>query len=47
MKVLKTFGAGVPLSKLACFHELLEENSLRLTDRSNLSKLISFLGEEA
>lgn len=46
--MLKTFlQAGVPLNKLTCFRELLEENSLRLTDRSHLANLISFLAEEA
>ena len=28
--------AGVPLNKIDCFRDLLEENALRLTDRRNM-----------
>ena len=48
VKVVKTFlQAGVPLSKIGHFRELLEETGHRLTDRRHLFDLIPFiLGEE-
>ena len=47
IKVISTFlRAGVPLSKIACFRELLEENGLRLTDRRHIFDYIPFIFEE-
>ena len=36
----------MPLSKLECFRELLEENALRVTDRRHMSDLIPFILQE-
>ena len=42
VKVVKAFPqAGVPLSKIRHFRELLEENGLRLTNKRHLFDLIS------
>ena len=48
VKVVSTFlRAGVPMSKIDSFRELLEENSYRLAGRKPMSDLIPFvLGEE-
>ena len=47
VKVVKTFlQAGVPLSKVGHFRELLEETGHRLTDRRHLFDLIPFILEE-
>ena len=47
IKVLKTFmRAGVPLSKLEYFRDILEENALRLTERSHMLDFVPFLLEE-
>ena len=47
VKVLKTFlAAGVRLSKVGHFRELLEETGFRLTDRRHLFDLIPFILEE-
>ena len=47
VKVLKTFlQAGVSLSKVENFHELLEETGYRLTERRHLFGLIPFILEE-
>ena len=47
VKVLKTFmRAGVPISKLEYFRDLLEENALRLTERSYMLDLVPFVLEE-
>ena len=35
--------AGVPLNKVDCFRELLEESSYRLTASQNLSEMIPFI----
>ena len=37
--------AGVSINKLSCFREILEENALRLTDRSHMANLIPFILE--
>ena len=47
VKVVKAFlQAGVPLSKIRHFRELLEENGYRLTDKRHLVDLIPFILEE-
>ena len=47
VKVVTTFlKAGVPLSKLDTFHELLEENVYRLSDSTNLYSLIPFIHQQ-
>ena len=47
MKVLKTFmRAGVPISKLEYFRDLLEENTLRSTERCHMLDLVPFVLEE-
>ena len=47
IKVVTCFlRAGVPLSKLACFLELLEENAFRVSDRRHMSDLIPFIVQE-
>ena len=44
VKVVSTFlKAGVPLNKIDCFRDLLEENALRLTDRRNMHDYIPFI----
>lgn len=44
VKVVKCFlRAGVPLNKLDCFRDLLEEGAFRLSDRRFLSDLIPFI----
>ena len=35
--------AGVPLSKLECFRDILEEHAYRLTDRRHMSDLVPFI----
>ena len=37
--------AGIPINKISCFREMLEENVLRLTDRSHMANLIPFIVE--
>ena len=47
IKVLMSFmRAGVPISKLKYFRDILEENSMRLTDPSNMLQLVPFVLEE-
>ena len=47
MKVVRTFlQAGVPLSKLGIFRELLEENGFRLSDRRFVFDLVPFILKE-
>ena len=47
VKVVKAFlAAGVPLSKVGHFRELLEETGFRLTDKRHLFDLIPFILEE-
>ena len=47
VRVVKCFlKAGVPLSKIDCFRDLLEENSLRLSSSSYLSQLIRVIQRE-
>ena len=47
VKVLTTFlKAGVPISKLDHFRELLEENGVRLAGRRSMSDLIPFVQQE-
>ena len=47
VKVLKTFmRAGVPISKLEYFRDLLEEKAMRLTERSHMLDLVPFVLEE-
>lgn len=47
VKVVKTFlQAGVPLSKLSIFRDLLEENGYRLSDRRFMFDLIPFILKE-
>ena len=47
VKVLMAFlRAAVPLGKIDCFRQILEENALRLTDHSHLSNLIPFVRQE-
>ena len=47
VKVVSAFlMAGVPLNKIDCFRDLLEENALRLTDRRNMHDYISFILSE-
>ena len=38
--------AGVPISKLEYFRDLLEENALRLTERCHMLDLVPFVLEE-
>lgn len=47
VKVVTSFlGAGVPLNKLECLRELLEEDAYRLTDRRHVSDLIPFIASQ-
>ena len=47
IKVVTSFlRAGVPLNKLECFREILEENAYRLTDRRHMSDLIPFIASQ-
>ena len=47
VKVMKAFLlAGIPINKISCFREILEENALRLTDRSHMANLIPFIIEQ-
>ena len=47
IKVVKSFlKAGVPLAKVDCFREVLEESAFRLSHSSNLSQLIPFIREQ-
>ncbi len=47
IKVLTTFmRAGVPISKLEYFRDILEENAMRLTDRSHMLQLVPFVLEQ-
>ncbi len=47
VKVVTTFlKAGVPLSKIELFRDLLEENAYRLTDRRNMLDYIPFILED-
>ena len=44
VKVVTSFlRAGVPLSKLGCFRDILEEHAYRLTDRHYMSDLVPFI----
>ena len=44
VKVVTAFlRAGIPLSKLASFRDLLEENAYRLTDRRHMFDLVPFI----
>ena len=44
VKVVTAFlKAGVPLSKIDCFRDLLEERAFRLTDRRHLADLVPFI----
>ena len=38
--------AGIPLSKIDCFLDLLEENAFRLSQASNLSQLVPFIHQQ-
>ena len=44
--VMALLKAGVPLAKVDCFRELLEENSTALTSATNLRKLVPFILHE-
>ncbi len=47
IKVLMSFmRAGVPISKLKYFRDILEENSMRLTDPSHMLQLVPFVLEQ-
>ena len=47
VKVLTAFlCAAIPLGKVDCFRQVLEENALRLTDRSHLANLVPFVHQE-
>ena len=47
VKVVRAFlRAGVPLHKITSFRGILEENALRLTDRSHMSNFIPFILKE-
>ena len=47
VKVVHAFlRAGVPLHKVTSFRGILEENALRLTDRSHMSNFIPFILKE-
>ncbi len=47
IKVLMSFmRAGVPISKLKYFRDILEENSMRLTDPSHKLQLVPFVLEQ-
>ena len=47
VKVVSTFlKAGVPLSKMDSFRDLLEENAFRLTDRRNMQDYVPFILKE-
>ena len=47
VKLMKAFLlAGIPVNKISCFQEILEENALRLTDRSHMANLIPFIVEQ-
>ena len=47
MKVVRSFlKAGVPLSKVSLFREILEETGYRLTDRRHLFDMIPFILKE-
>lgn len=44
VKVVTTFlRAGVPLSKIDCFRDILEEHAYRLTDRWHMLDLVPFI----
>ena len=47
IKVVTSFlKAGVPLSKIDCFRDLLEENTFQLFQASNLSQLVPFIHQQ-
>ena len=47
IKVVTSFlKARVPLSKIDCFCDLLEENAFRLSQASNLSQLVPFIHQQ-
>lgn len=47
VKVVTSFmRAGVPINKIDCFRELLEEGGLRLTDSQNLRQLVPFIEQQ-
>ena len=44
VKVVKSFlRAGVPLSKIECFRDILEEHAYQLTDRHHMTDLVPFI----
>ena len=47
IKVVTSFlKAGVPLSKIDCFHDLLEENAFRISQAFYLSQLVPFIHQQ-
>ncbi len=38
--------AGIPIAKIEHFRYLLEENVLRLTDRSHMTEIVPFIHDE-
>ena len=47
IKVVTSFlKAGVPLSKIDCFRDLLEKNAFRFSQASNLSQLVPFIHQQ-
>ena len=38
--------AGIPIAKLVHFRDILEENALRLTDRSHMTELVPFIHDK-
>lgn len=47
IRVLTTFmRAGVPLSKLKYFRDILEESAMRLTEQSHMLDLVPFILEQ-
>ena len=38
--------AGVPINKVSCFRQILEENTYQLTDRSHMANHITFIVEQ-
>ena len=46
-KVVTSFlKSGIPLSKIDCFRDLLEENAFQLSQASNLSQLVPFIHQQ-
>ena len=47
IKIVTSFlKSGVPLSKIDCFRDLLEENAFRLSQASSLSQLVPFIHQQ-